>query len=129
MAATQAQHNIDLQTELTAEGNISCLAFAKLVEFLAKESEDEAFGLHFVETLPARPGGVFHHIIFNSRTLRDALRSISRFLELVTDAFQIAYIEDDVAGWLVPNAPMTWASKPNFSMARWHSLRCGRVNF
>ncbi len=105
VASVQLEHDIDLKTELTADGTISCTAFAKLMEKLAEAANDDAFGLHFVEQLPARPGGVFHHIVFNSRTLRDAFKAISRFLVLVTDAFTIAYQEDDEAGWLVFDFP------------------------
>lgn len=100
IAAQQLQHDIDLQTDRTPEGSISCVAFARLLEVLAKECGDEAFGLHFVEALPPRPAGVFHHIIFNSRTLRDAFHAFSRFLGLVTDGFTIEYTEDEDAGWL-----------------------------
>jgi AraC-like DNA-binding protein len=105
LARQQALHEIDLQTDATPDGSISCLAFARLVRSLAEETGDDAFGLHFVETLPPRPAGVFHHIIFNSRTLREAFQAIARFLGLVTDAFQIQYHEDNAAGWMVFNCP------------------------
>lgn len=101
IAAQQFQYDIDLQTDQTPEGNISCIAFARLLDVLAKDSNDEAFGLHFVEALPPRPAGVFHHIIFNSRTLRDAFHAFSRFLGLVTDGFRIEYAEDGDAGWMI----------------------------
>lgn len=90
---------IDQETGITSEGSIACHDFVRLVEALAKEANDEAFGLHFVEALPPRPAGVFYHIVFNSWSLRDAFRAFARFLGLLTDAFRIRYHEDETTGW------------------------------
>ncbi len=93
--------DIDVQAVGLLEANISCEAFVALVESLAQTAGDEAFSLHFIDTIPPRPAGVFQHIIFNSRTLRDAFLAIARFLVLVTDAFKIQYEEEAGIGWLV----------------------------
>lgn len=93
--------DIDLDPTGLLEAHISCAAFVALLEALAKSSGDEAFSLHFIDTIPPRPAGVYQHIIFNSRTLRDAFQGIARFLVLVTDAFQIRYQESDGIGWMI----------------------------
>lgn len=96
----QRTRDIDLQLDDSPEGSLSCGAFVAIVEGLSLQATDEAFGLHFVESLPPKPAGVYQHIVFNSRTLRDAFQAISRFLGLVTDAFQICYEESGDIGWL-----------------------------
>lgn len=92
--------NTARQLDDSADGNISCIDFIALVETLAKQAGDDAFGIHFIESLPPRPAGVYQHIVFNSRTLGEALEAISRFLGLVTDAFHIRYEEISGAGWM-----------------------------
>ena len=111
---------IDLQAHGLLEANISCTAFVALLEALANEAGDEAFALHFIDTIPPRPAGVFQHIIFNSRTLRDAFQAIARFLALVTDAFEIRYEEEGGIGWLIYDLQTVRTSARNSSMARSH---------
>lgn len=91
---------IDRQQSGLMDAQISCAVLVELLEALTVESGDEVYALHFIESLPPRPAGVFHHIVCNSRTLRDAFQAFARFLLLVTDAFEIRYEEQDGIGWM-----------------------------
>jgi AraC-like DNA-binding protein len=104
----------ELQSGETTDGYVSCTAFVALIEVMSREANDEAFGIHFIESLPPRPAGVYNHIIFNSRTLQEAFQAISRFLALVTDAFQMRYEETDQAGWLVYDCPFDLGPRTQF---------------
>jgi AraC-like DNA-binding protein len=114
ISAHEAMRDADLQPGEGADPTISCIAFVALVETLAIESADEAFGMHFIESLPPRSAGVFNHIIFNSRTLREAFQAIARFLGLVTDAFQMRYEETDGIGWLIYDCPFDLGPRTQF---------------
>lgn len=103
--SAQSARGIEMQDGSTPEESISCVAFVALVEALAEEAHDDAFGLHVIESMSPRPSGVFQHIIFNSRTLREAFQAISRFLGLVTDAFNIRYEEAGNIGWMIYECP------------------------
>jgi len=114
MSARQTGRDLDLQPGEEIDEHISCVAFVALLEELARMAGDEAFGIHFIESLPPRPAGVFNHIIFNSRTLQDAFQAISRFLGLVTDAFQMRYVELGHVGWLVFEFPFDLGPRTQF---------------
>ena len=91
-----------LNPEMIAEpsAKVSCFVFATLLERMAEQTDDPAFALGYVQTLPTRPAGVYQTIVFHSETLRDAFRAMSRFSGQVTDALTISYDEHGDCGGL-----------------------------
>lgn len=80
-------------------------AVLSLFEKAAQSSRNDAFGLRFAEANPLGPAGLFHYIIVNSPTVRDALISRVRYTRLVTNAYQTTFGEYDGAqcyNWYIP---------------------------
>jgi AraC-like DNA-binding protein len=103
------------QIGVDPDAEISFGAFIDLFELAAFKTGDEAFGIHFAESMPPRPTGVFQHIIFNSRTLGQAFQAMARFIGLVTNAFNMRYEEKDGAGWLTLELPADTGAKNHFA--------------
>lgn len=96
------------------DGEIPCTLLALAAQLLADATDNDAYVLDFVESLPTRPSGVYQTIIFHSRTFRDALCAMCRFSALMTDAFAMQYAEDDESGTVVFDFPAELKAYPQF---------------
>lgn len=91
---------LDVEMLDRPDAEVSCAAFATLLELLADATGDPQYALGYTEAMPARPTGVYQMIVYHSESLRDAFRAMARFSALVTDAFAITYAEAETGGSL-----------------------------
>lgn len=109
-----AEVGIDVSQLYGRDAEVSCAAFADLLERFARLTNDEQFALGYVEAMPARPAGVYQTIVHHSETLRDAFRAMSRFLALITDALTITYSENETSGSLTFEFASPDVARPQF---------------
>jgi AraC-like DNA-binding protein len=77
----------------------------ELFEQAAHDSKDDDFGLHFAQFCPLCPIGLFHYVISNAPTLREALKVRVRFAKLVVSAYELSFNEDEGVGYYVWHGP------------------------
>lgn len=65
---------LDSSTLSSAEGFITCVAFARLLDRAAASSGDRAFGLHFGARFDPKDIGALAYAVFNSPTVGAARR-------------------------------------------------------
>jgi hypothetical protein len=77
----------DLDAEAIGETErfVSLKAVVRLFELAGQACKDDAFGLQYAQCYPLGPDGIYHYIVTNSPTVRDALVSGVRYVRLLTD--------------------------------------------
>ena len=72
--------------------------FSALLGALREASDDEAFGIHYGENTNYRSGSVVVELVYSARTLRDALRELVKYKELVVPHARITlFLEEGQA--------------------------------
>lgn len=94
---------------------VSFEAFIALLERAAVLTGDDALGLHFAETYPLGPKGLFHFIMANAPTVRDALVARARYGRLVTNAYTTSLGRYDGVEAYVWHFPPTLGARAQFT--------------
>ena len=96
------------------DGFIDFAAVLDLFETAAHASNDDAFGLHFAEFCPLCPIGLYHFVIFNAPTLREALETRARFSKLVVSGYSVGFEIDDGIGYYKWDGPDLMGPRTQF---------------
>jgi AraC-like DNA-binding protein len=73
-----------------------------------RASGDPAFGLHIAERIPYGSFGVIEYVARSSSTLGEALSRVARYVRLVDDAAEIAFVEAPGSITIVPGTSDAW---------------------
>jgi AraC-like DNA-binding protein len=80
-------------------------AVAQLLENVARETDNDAFGAQLGETFQVGTVGTLDYIISNAPTLRVALHDYLRFLGLVADGFDVRFEERPRVSYMIMHLP------------------------
>jgi AraC-like DNA-binding protein len=71
------------------DGSVDFDSVLKLLELIAAETDNDAFGVQFADACPICPINLHHFIIFNAPTLADALANRARYSKFVSNAYSV----------------------------------------
>lgn len=92
------QAGIDPALVGSKDAYLTAEQFSALLSALKTASADEAFGLHYGETIHHRGPSVVVDLLYSARTLREALRELVKYKQLVVPHAQVAMsVEGDQA--------------------------------
>ncbi len=86
----------------------------KLLENLARQSGNDAFGLQFAESLPTNVTGTLAYLTLNAPDLRTMFKDTIRFLGLVVDAYTVRLDEGEELTHLTYQIPQVYGPRAQF---------------
>lgn len=96
---------IDPAAAHNPEARVSLRDVAQLLENVARETDNDAFGAQLGEAFKVGTVGTLDYIISNAPTLRVALHDYVRFLGLVADGFDVGFEERPRVSYLIMSPP------------------------
>jgi hypothetical protein len=96
---------IDPDIAVDIEAMVPLQAAFQLLENLARQSNNEAFGLQFGESLPANVTGALAYVTLNAPDLRTFCKDTVRFLGLVAYGYTARFEEGDSLSHIVYEIP------------------------
>ena len=78
---------------------------ALLMEVAAQAANDPCLGVRYAEAYPKGGSGVLGYLVLNARTVREALESLARYLEIFVHPVQMRFREEGglaVLSWRLP---------------------------
>lgn len=92
---------IDPAVATIADARVPLRNLAQLLENVARETNNDAFGAQIGETFQLGTTGTLDYVISNAPTLRVALHDYTRFLSLVSDRLEVRFEERSRMSYLV----------------------------
>jgi AraC-like DNA-binding protein len=109
---------IDPAVTRDREARVSMQRVAQLLENVARETGNDAFGAQLGETFRIGVAGALDYVISNAPTLRDAFNDYMRFLGLVTDGFDDRFVERARFSYFVAHLPASFGPRTQLLDAR-----------
>ena len=91
---------------------ITLNAAADLLTRASLQAGDPCLGLHWAESYPEGAAGVIGFLAMNAKSLRAALKVLSRYMSLYVDPVEFTFMEAEGVGNL------TWRFSPSFTVPR-----------
>ncbi len=122
LEAFMRRHGLDFATAARAVGidpdagrdpgaRVPLQRVAQLLENVARETGNDAFGAQVGETFHVGTVGVLDYVISNAPTLRVAYNDYLRFLGLVADNFDARFVEQARVSYFVMNFPASFGPR------------------
>lgn len=93
------------------EARVSMQRVAQLLENVARETGNDAFGAQLGETFQIGTAGALDYVISNAPTLRDAFNDYLRFLGLIADGFDDRFVEQARFSYFVAHLPASFGPR------------------
>ena len=93
------------------DGRIPLRALAQLLERVARETDNDAFGAQLGETFRVGTVGTLDYVISNAPTLRVALTDYVRFLALVAEGLDTRFEEEQRVSYIVTHLPAAFGPR------------------
>lgn len=87
-------------------------AVAQILDAAALATDDPCLGLHWAEAYPEGGGRVIGYLLLNAKSVRHAVKTIARYVELHLEPIDVKYEEKDGFGELI------WRFPPSFTAPR-----------
>ncbi len=89
VSAALAEAGLELRTLNKADSWIPFAAHARLLEYAARELDDDCFGLQLSQTIDIRDIGLLGYLGIASENVEDGLQNLTRYLRIFSEAFQV----------------------------------------
>jgi AraC-like DNA-binding protein len=86
------------------DGRLSLATFDSLLDLALSLTGDDAFGLHMADGVTTANYNLTTHLVVHAASLRDAIGSMQRFYQLLTDRPFWRFVEDDATGSILFDA-------------------------
>lgn len=106
------QAGIDAVDASEVDKELSLNSVATLLTLAAEQSEDPCFGIHWAEAFKPGASGILGYLLLNAASVRKAVKSVARYLDLVMAPVEVQFNEEDGIGRLEVRFP------PEFSAPR-----------
>jgi AraC-like DNA-binding protein len=105
---------IDPDIAVDNEAMVPLATAFQLLENAARQSNNEAFGLQFGETLPVNITGALAYITLNAPDLRTLCKDSVRFLGLIAHGYTARFEESDTLGHVIYEIPHLYGPRVQF---------------
>lgn len=102
---------IDPAVAYDPEGQIPLRSVARLLESVARETDNDAFGAQLGETFQIGTTGTLDYVISNAPTLRVALTDYVRFLTLISDGLDTRIEERPRISYIITRLPAAFGAR------------------
>jgi hypothetical protein len=109
---------IDPDVGRDQEARVPLQRVAQLLENVARETGNDAFGAQLGEAFSVGKVGALDYVISNAPTLRDAFNDYVRFLGLVADNFDARFVEEARFAYFVTHLPASFGPRAQLIDAR-----------